>query len=58
MWIMTALEARLFAGRALRAAQVQEEFARSLRPGADIPLQRDGDTSTVPSLTLVGGTSH
>ena len=55
---MTALEARLFAGRALRAAQVQEEFARSLRPGADIPQQRDSDSKPVPTLTLVGGTSH
>ena len=55
---MTALEARLFAGRALRAAQVQEEFARRLRPGADFPQQRDGDTRSVPTLTLVGGTSR
>ena len=50
---MTALQARLFAGRAVRAAQAQEEFARRLRPGADIPAQRGGDETATPPLTLV-----
>ncbi len=50
---MTALQARLFAGRAVRAAQAQEEFARRLRPGADIPAQRGGDEAPTPTLSVV-----
>ncbi len=51
---MTALQARLFAGRAVRAAQAQEELARQLRPAAEIPAQRTttGDTP-VPPLRVV-----
>ena len=37
---MTALQARLIAARAVRAAQAQAEFARRLREGVDIPQQR------------------
>lgn len=58
---MTALQARLFAGRAIRAAQAQEEFARRLRPAAEIPAQRStqspiGDKQ-VPTLIVLPGTT-
>lgn len=36
--MLTRLQARLFAGRARKAAQAQEAEARSLRP--QIPVQR------------------
>ena len=48
---MTALQARLFAGRAVRAAQAQEDFARQLRPAAEIPAQRT-TTGDAPAQTL------
>ncbi|MGH3364745.1 MAG: hypothetical protein ACRDOW_08450 [Nocardioidaceae bacterium] len=50
---MTELQARLFAGRALRAAQQQEELARELRPASDIPAQRSRDDASTPTLTVV-----
>jgi hypothetical protein len=49
---MTALQDRLFAGRARRAAQEQEELARQLRTSAEIPAQRASDPST-PTLSVV-----
>jgi hypothetical protein len=54
---MTALQARLFAGRAIRAAQAQEEFARRLRPAAEIPAQRSTQSPTVPTLIVLPGTT-
>jgi hypothetical protein len=50
---MTALQARLFAGRALRAAQAQEELARRLRPDAEIPSQRSTEEPPAVALSLV-----
>lgn len=50
---MTALQARLFAGRAVRAAQAQEELARQLRPDPEIPAQRAGEEPPLPQLTVV-----
>lgn len=41
-WIMTTLQARLFAGRSLHAVRAQEEEARRLRPAPEIPSQRPG----------------
>jgi hypothetical protein len=45
---MTALQARLIAARAVRAAQEQAEFAQRLRDGPHIPLQRVPDDDPVP----------
>jgi hypothetical protein len=53
---MTSLQARLLAARSVQAAQAQENFARLLRPGADIPSQRAEDTP-VPTLTVVPATA-
>lgn len=50
---MTALQARLFAGRCLREARAQEELARELRPQAAIPSQRPASDPATPSLTVV-----
>jgi hypothetical protein len=50
---MTALQARLFAARALRAAQAQEELARRLRPDAKLPAQRTGEERPLPKLSVV-----
>ena len=56
---VTTLQDRLFAGRAVRAAQEQEELARSLRPEADIPAQRTnkgthkGTNKDAPILRVV-----
>jgi hypothetical protein len=43
---MTALQARLVAARAVRAAQEQALFAQELRDEHDIPLQRVPDEPT------------
>lgn len=48
---MTALQARLFAARAVRAAQDQEELARRIRPEAQVPSQRVPED--FPRLILV-----
>jgi hypothetical protein len=52
---MTTLQARLIAARAVRAAQEQAEFARSLREDPQIPAQRTPERPTtlhaVPSPT-------
>lgn len=52
---MTALQARLLAARAVKAAQEQERFARQLRPhdGTGIPTQRDGEDTAAPALSVV-----
>jgi hypothetical protein len=51
---MTELQARLFAGRAVRGVQAQEELARRLRPGgADVPAQRSGKDASSRKLNLV-----
>lgn len=50
---LTDLQARLFAGRALRAVKEQEEEARQLRPVAEVPSQRPAADPPDPSLTLV-----
>ncbi|HEU4513316.1 MAG TPA: hypothetical protein VFR87_09445 [Nocardioidaceae bacterium] len=50
---MTSLQARLLAARSVKAAQAQEHFARLLRPAADIPSQRAGEETPVPTLTVV-----
>jgi hypothetical protein len=50
---MTALQVRLFAGRAIRAVQAQEELARRLRPGPEIPAQRKGEDAPAARLTVV-----
>jgi hypothetical protein len=52
-YTMTSLQARLLAGRSVQAAQAQENFARLLRPGADLPSQRTGEDKPVPSLSVV-----
>jgi hypothetical protein len=53
---MTALEARLLAGRAVRAAQAQENFARRLRPVVVLPTQRAADEdAAVIDLSVVAG---
>jgi hypothetical protein len=49
---MTALQARLFAGRAVRSVQAQEQLARRLRPGPDVPAQRSGEDAPA-RLTVV-----
>lgn len=51
---MTALQARLFAARAVRAAQAQEELARRLRPEAGIPSQRRAERALRLSLVPKG----
>lgn len=53
---MTTLQDRLLAGRAVRAAQEQEEFARLLRPAPEIPSQRRKRDATSPKLTVVTST--
>jgi hypothetical protein len=53
---MTALQARLIAARAVRAAQEQAEFAQRLRDGPQIPLQRVPDDEPV-LLHLVSQTA-
>lgn len=50
---MTALQIRLFVARSIRAVHAQEEFARQLRPGADVPAQRPRERTASPRLTLV-----
>lgn len=50
---MTTLQDRLFAGRAVRAAQAQEELARSLRPDPEIPSQRRKRDGAAPKLSIV-----
>lgn len=50
---MTTLQDRLLAGRAVRAAQEQEEFARLLRPAPEVPSQRKKRESASPALTVV-----
>lgn len=51
---MNALQARLLAGRAVRAAQAQEEFARRLRATTpEVPAQRVRAEETAPALTVV-----
>jgi hypothetical protein len=50
---MTELQARLFAGCAIRGVQAQEEFARRLRPEGDIPAQRGGEDAFATTLDLV-----
>jgi len=52
---MTALQARLIAARAVRAAQEQADFARRLREGVDIPQQRDPEER--PTLRVVPATT-
>ena len=53
---MTELQARLFAGRAVRGVQAQEELARQLRPGgADLPAQRSGEDASKTKLSVVPG---
>jgi hypothetical protein len=54
---MTTLQARLLAARSVRAAQAQENFARLLRPGGDIPSQRAGEDTPAPTLTVVPATA-
>lgn len=54
---MTSLQARLLAARSVQAAQAQENFARLLRPGGDIPSQRAGDDTPVPTLSVVTATA-
>lgn len=50
---MTALQARLFAGRCVQGARAQEELARSLRPTPAIPSQRARDEEPASRLTVV-----
>ncbi|GAB2753174.1 hypothetical protein [Nocardioides pakistanensis] len=50
---MNALQARLLAGRAVRAAQEQETFARLLRPAPEVPAQRARDGESAPLLKVV-----
>ncbi|HLN77955.1 MAG TPA: hypothetical protein VK204_12980 [Nocardioidaceae bacterium] len=50
---MTTIQDRLFAGRAVRAAQAQEELARSLRPAPEIPSQRRRREGSAPKLSVV-----
>lgn len=50
---MNALQARLLAGRAVRAAQAQEDFARRLRPAPEVPAQRARDGEAAPLLAVV-----
>jgi hypothetical protein len=50
---MTALQLRLFAGRAVQGVQAQEELARRLRPGPDIPAQRSGEDVPAARPTVV-----
>lgn len=52
---MTSLQARLLAARSVQAAQAQENFARLLRPGADIPTQRVAEETPAP-LSVVSAT--
>lgn len=54
---MTSLQARLLAARSVQAAQAQENFARLLRPDADIPAQRAGEEIPVPTLSVVASTA-
>jgi hypothetical protein len=50
---MTALQARLYAGRAVRSVQAQEELARLLRPVPEVPAQRSGEDAPTARLTVV-----
>ncbi len=54
---MTALQARLLAGRAVKAARAQEEFARRLRPAAvaAIPTQRSTADAPKPAVAPASG---
>ena len=49
--MVTRLQARLFAGRARKAAQAQEAAARSLRP--QIPAQRTVESENERALRAV-----
>jgi hypothetical protein len=50
---MTKLQARLLAGRAVRAAQAQEKDARRLRPTGGVPSQRPAADPAAPQLSVV-----
>jgi hypothetical protein len=50
---MTALQSRLFAGRAVRAVQAQEQLARRLRPAPEVPAQRSGGDAPGARVTVV-----
>lgn len=55
---MSALQARLLAGRAVQAAQAQERFARRLRPADGIPAQRSADEDESVTLILAAGATN